>query len=63
MFGNLKEKMFKKVADVLLPAIKTDVIALLGEDAREKDVEVLNKYFDGPAAASAKTALENAGVL
>lgn len=64
IFEKKKQEIITKASASITKVFKRDIIALLGEDAREEDVEVITKYFDeGHAVNAAKSALEADGII
>lgn len=64
MFGAMKQKIIDNATSTVVTVLKRDIIALLGEDAREEDIDVINQYFDGGTAlTNVKEALTEAGIL
>lgn len=63
-FDKQKEKIFDNVNEVALKVLRENILQLLGEDAREEDVNVIKKYFDsGIASRQVKEALKEAKIL
>lgn len=59
-----KEEMINKGATAVAARFKTDILRMLGEDARKEDVDIISTYFDnGVARQSAEKALKDAGIL
>lgn len=59
-----KAEFINKGATAVAARFKTDILRMLGEDARPEDVEIISKYFDeGVARNSAEQALKDAGIL
>lgn len=67
MFGMIakkKEELINKGATAIAARFKKEILAMLGDDARPEDVEIISKYFDtGVARNSAEKALKEAGIL
>jgi len=64
MFGAVKQKLIEKATNSVIGVLKRDITALLGEDARPQDIDIINQYFDsGAALENVKDALTKAGIL
>lgn len=63
-FEKKKQEIMDNASGVIVSVFKRDIVKLLGDDAREQDVEIITRYFDdGHAVKAAKDALIKAGIL